>query len=143
MQALRTLLLTAAFAFATIQAGAAIPENGTDSSRLFRMKSGEVMKKYYFVMLKKGPKREAQKDTAVINTIQAGHMANMRRLAGLGKLVVAGPFDDDSDWQGIFIFDCNTEAEVAALLATDPAIAAGRLAYEIHPWWTQQGTVFK
>ena len=101
------------------------------------------MKKYYFVMLKKGARREEVKDTAAINAIQAGHMANIGRLAKLGKLIVAGPFDDDSDWRGIFIFDCNTETEVKELLATDPAIAAGRLSYEMHPWWTQQGAVFK
>jgi uncharacterized protein YciI len=94
-------------------------------------------------MLTKGKLRDELKDTAAINAIQQGHMANMDRLAAMGKLVVAGPFDDDGDWRGIFIFDCNTEAEVKELLATDPAIGAGRLAYEIHPWWTQQGTVIK
>src|SRR4051812_17961454 len=85
---------------------------GTDSSRLYKMASGETLKKYYFVMLKKGARRDETKDTGRINELQRGHMANMSRLAKLGKLVVAGPFDDDGDWRGIFIFDCNTEAEV-------------------------------
>jgi hypothetical protein len=68
----------------------------------------------------------------------------MGRLAKLGKLRVAGPFDEeDIDWRGIFIFDVNTKQEVEALLATDPAISSGRLAYEIHPWWTQAGTVIR
>jgi uncharacterized protein YciI len=119
------------------------PREAVDSSRLYKMASGGVLKKYYFVMLTKGARRNEITDTATINKLQQGHMANMERLHKMGKLVVAGPFDEDINWRGIFVFDCNTEAEVKTLLATDPAIAAGRLDYEIHAWWTQQGTVFK
>ena len=125
---------------APVMAQASAP---VDSSRLHKMASGAVLKKYYFVMLTKGARRDEIKDTASINNIQRGHMANMERLHKMGKLVVAGPFDEDINWRGIFVFDCNTEAEVKTLLATDPAIAAGRLDYEIHAWWTQQGAVFK
>jgi uncharacterized protein YciI len=125
---------------APVMAQASAP---VDSSRLHKMASGAVLKKYYFVMLIKGARRDEIKDTASINNIQRGHMANMERLHKMGKLVVAGPFDEDINWRGIFVFDCNTEAEVKTLLATDPAIAAGRLDYEIHAWWTQQGAVFK
>jgi len=53
-----------------------------------------------------------------------------------GKLKVAGPFGDEGKWIGLFIFDCETKEEVEKLLKTDPAVAAGRLNYEIHPWWT-------
>jgi uncharacterized protein len=63
-------------------------------------------------------------------------MANIRKLYAEGKLKVAGPFGDDGNWRGIFIFDCETKEEVENLLKTDPAIAAGRLAYELHPWYT-------
>ena len=101
------------------------------------------MKQYFFVMLSKGKDRDKITDTAVINKLQAGHMANMEVMANAGKLVVAGPFGDNGNWRGIFIFDCKTKEEVEALLKTDPAIAAGRLDYEIHPWWTAKGTVFK
>jgi hypothetical protein len=51
--------------------------------------------------------------------------------------------DTSSNWRGIFIFNCPTQEEVEALLKTDPAIAAGRLGYEIHPWWTAKNSVFK
>ena len=60
-----------------------------------------------------------------------------------GKIIVAGPFGDDSNWRGIFIFNAPTKEEVEELLKTDPAVAAGRLAYEIHPWWTAKNSVFK
>jgi uncharacterized protein YciI len=102
-----------------------------------------TMKQYFFVMLKRGIRRDEIKDTAVINQLQKGHMDNIGRLAKEGKLLVAGPFGDNGDWRGIFILDTETIEEAKALLQTDPAIAAGRLDYDIHPWWTAKNAVFK
>ncbi|MFM6925481.1 MAG: YciI family protein [Ferruginibacter sp.] len=99
------------------------------------------IRQYWFVMLKKGNNRTQDSVTAA--KIQEGHMANITSLYNAGKLKVAGPFGDDGDWRGIFIFDCETKEEVEKLLATDPAIHAGRLAYEIHPWWTAPSGSFK
>lgn len=104
---------------------------------------GFEMKQYYFVMLTKGERRHEITDTNVMKEIQKGHLDNINRLAEMGKIVVAGPFGDNGNWRGIFIFDCPTEQEVKDLLNTDPAIKAGRLAYEIHPWWTAKSCVFK
>jgi uncharacterized protein YciI len=94
------------------------------------------VRQYFFVMLTRGKNRNH--DSATAAAIQEGHMANINKLYYEGKLKVAGPFGDEGNWLGIFIFDCNTKEEVEALLKTDPAIAAGRLAYEIHPWWTAE-----
>jgi uncharacterized protein len=99
-----------------------------------RPKLEEQVKQYWFVMLTAGTTRT--QDSATAAKIQEGHMANINRLYYEGKLKVAGPFGDEGNWKGIFIFDCNTKAELEKLLTTDPAIASGRLAYEIHPWWT-------
>ncbi len=92
------------------------------------------IKQYWFVMLTAGNNR--QQDSVTAAKIQEGHMANINRLYADGKLKVAGPFGDDGNWKGIFIFDCETKEELETLLNTDPAIAAGRLTYDIHPWWT-------
>jgi uncharacterized protein len=102
-----------------------------------------AMKQYWFVMLVKGKDRDKITDTTVLNKLQEGHMANIRAMAAQGKLMVAGPFGDDGYWRGIFIFDAASKEEVIALLQNDPAIKAGRLDYEIHPWWTQRGAVIK
>jgi uncharacterized protein len=99
------------------------------------------IKQYWFVMLTKGNNRT--QDSATATKIQDGHMANISSLYHAGKLKVAGPFGDDGDWRGIFIFDCETKEEVEKLLATDPAVVAGRLAYDIHPWWTAAIGSFK
>ena len=92
------------------------------------------IRQYWFVMLTAGNNRN--QDSAAAAKIQEGHMANIKRLYNEGKLKVAGPFGDEGKWIGLFIFDCETKEEVEKLVKTDPAIAAGRLNYEIHPWWT-------
>jgi hypothetical protein len=58
---------------------------------------------YWFVMLTKGATRS--QDSIQAAKIQEGHMANIRRLYGEGKLKVAGPFGDEGKWIGLFIFD--------------------------------------
>lgn len=94
-------------------------------------------------MLRKGDKRGLIKDTTEINRLQTAHLNNIDRLVKDGKILVAGPFGDDSDWRGIFIFDSQKEADIIAQLRLDPMIAAGWLSYEVHPWWTAKNCVFK
>ncbi len=103
---------------------------------------GFKLKQYYFVMLSAGPNKE-KIDSLSLQKIQAGHLENIRKMAKEGKLAIAGPFGDDGDWRGIFIFDVDSEDEVRELLKNDPSIQAGRLSYEIHPWWTEKGSCLK
>ena len=97
-------------------------------------KPGNHVRQYWFVMLTAGNTRN--QDSATAAGIQEAHMANINKLYYDGKLKVAGPFGDEGKWIGLFIFDCETKEEVEKLVKTDPAVSAGRLAYEIHPWWT-------
>lgn len=99
------------------------------------------MKQYWFVMLKKGPKRNQPPEEA--KQLQAGHMANMEAYAAMGKLQIAGPFMDDGDWRGIFILDVPDRAAAEAMCNDDPAVKAGRLACEIHPWLSQVGATLR
>jgi len=99
------------------------------------------LKPYFFVLLKKGPNRSQDSVTAA--RIQKAHTENINRMAASGKLNVAGPFLDEGDMRGIFIFDSGNEDEVRKLVESDPAVKAGRLTYEIHPWMTEKGTCFK
>lgn len=91
------------------------------------------MKKFVIAFLKKGPNRS--QDSATAAELQRGHMANIQRLANEGKLVLAGPFLDNGDLRGIFIFDVSTLEEARKLTETDPAVQAGRLQMELHLWY--------
>jgi uncharacterized protein YciI len=111
-------------------------------------KAGEVSKpeafepiSLFFVMLSKGSKRD--QDSITADQIQKGHMANITQLTKSGKLLLAGPFMDDADWRGIFILKCDTKEEAEELVKKDPAVAAGRLNYEIHSWLTGKNCLFK
>lgn len=99
------------------------------------------MKQYWFVMLKKGPKRDHPPEEA--QRLQAGHMANIQAYAERGQLQIAGPFMDDGDWRGIFILDVPDRAAAEAMCNDDPAVQAGRLVCEIHPWLSQKGAALK
>lgn len=99
------------------------------------------MKQYFFVMLSKGPNRAQDSTTAA--KLQEGHMANINSMHEAGKLCIAGPFGDDGNWRGIFILDVKTMEEAKALIDKDPAVIAGRLKYEIHPWWGGVGSKLK
>ncbi len=91
------------------------------------------MKQYFMVFLTAGPNRT--QDSVTRAKLQEGHLNNITRLFNEKKIVLAGPFLDNGTYLGIFIFDVATENEVKELLRTDPAIEAGRLGYEIHPWY--------
>lgn len=94
----------------------------------------DEIKRFWFVLLTGGDNRSH--DSATAAKIQEGHLNNINRLYNEGKIKVAGPFGEKGDWLGIFIFDCPTRNEVDSLLKTDPAIEAGRLKYQIKPWYT-------
>jgi uncharacterized protein YciI len=96
------------------------------------------MTTYVLGLLRKGPnwgagsKQESEE-------IQKGHMANIRRMAESGKLIVAGPLTDNGDIRGIFIFQAKSPDEVRTMAGDDPAIKAGRLILELHPWFAAAG----
>jgi len=94
----------------------------------------DQIRKYWFVLLKTGP--VTNQDSATKAQLQKGHLENIERLYKEGKIKVAGPFGEPGEWRGIFIFDAESKEEVIKLLSTDPAIAAGRLAYEVKAWYT-------
>ena len=96
------------------------------------------MTTYVMGFLRKGPNwGQGSKEESA--RIQDGHMANIRKMAAAGKLIVAGPMGDDTDLRGIFIFKAKSPDEVRAMAEEDPAIKAGRLVLELHPWFAAAG----
>lgn len=98
------------------------------------------VKNLFFVFLWR-PAKAPQYPEAKLNELQAGHMANMKRLYAEQKLQMAGPFLDDTKLRGIFVFTAQSADEVKGWLATDPAIKAGRLEGEVHPWKPAKGEI--
>ena len=96
------------------------------------------MDRYVVGMLKKGPKWSGAK-TPESAKLQEGHMANIKRMADTGKLIVAGPFTgNNQNYRGIFIFKATLE-EAKQMAEEDPAIKAGQLELELYPWYAAKG----
>src|SRR5215510_2671493 len=94
----------------------------------------------FFAFLTRGEKWTPEK-TPATEEIQKGHMANINRLAEMKKLVAAGPFGDNGHLRGIFVFRVASIEEAKNLTASDPAVQAGRLAMDIHPWMVPEGVL--
>ena len=118
-----------------VLSSAVFSQSHTDSTQTQKKKY--EMRTYYMVFLYKGPNRNQDSVTAA--NIQTGHLANIERLANDGKIAIAGPFLDDKDLRGIFIMSVDSMEEATLLCESDPAIKAGRLRYEIHPWMSARG----
>lgn len=91
------------------------------------------MRQYVLAYLKAGPNRN--QDSLEAATIQRAHLDNISRMAEAGKLVLVGPILDDSEVKGIYIFAVGSLEEAARLTNSDPAVQAGRLVMELHPWY--------
>jgi uncharacterized protein YciI len=95
------------------------------------------MRSYVLVMLKTGPSRMAEGPART--KMFEGHMANIGRLAGEKKLVIAGPLDGVDGMRGIFVF-ATPDIEVAKTwVATDPVIINGEMVAEYHKFFASAG----
>lgn len=91
------------------------------------------MRQYVMAFLKTGPNPTTDSTKAM--ELQRAHLDNIRRMAQEGDLVLAGPFMDNGEVRGIYIFDVRTVEEARELTETDPSIQAGALEMELRPWY--------
>lgn len=91
------------------------------------------MKKYVMVLIKTGT--NTTKDKKVLDSLFRGHMNNINDLANAGKLAVAGPFEKNDKYRGIFIFNVETVEEAKLLCDKDPAVKAKLFDVDLYPWY--------
>src|ERR1700693_4896243 len=108
-----------------LQKPSAVPGRGPDVGP-----GGYEMTTYYVGFLSRGAE-----ETAETRKLQEEHMANIVRMGAEGKLVIAGPFADNGDLRGLYVFRTASAEEAKALVESDPAVKAGRLRFELHPWY--------
>ena len=91
----------------------------------------------YVFILKKGPTWSPD-STPEIDALQEAHLANYRRLAEIGKLVVTGPFMDafaeSGEVRGMGVLRASSFGEAHELISTDPMVKVNRLVFELHAW---------
>ena len=95
---------------------------------------GYEMTTYYVGFLYRGAKWTPE-ETPETRQLQEEHMANIQKMGAAGKLVIAGPFTDNGDLRGLYVFRVASAEEAKALVESDPAVKAGRLRFELHPWY--------
>ena len=92
---------------------------------------------FLFVFLNTNPgKPDLSKEQ--VDSIMAGHLANITRLANEGKIIAAGPFQGGG---GIFVFATDSKDSAWSWLGTDPGIRAKRWIIETMPYVPRIGSI--
>ena len=91
---------------------------------------------FQMAIMKKGPALVSTKEQEP-NQILQQHLANVLSLLDSGKAVIVGPFRDDTNVAGIFILRASSTAEAKTWVDADPAVRAGLMVPEMHPWWSE------
>lgn len=97
------------------------------------------MRAYVLVVLKTGPQRVP--DGPLRKAMFEGHFANIKRLSEQGHLVLAGPFEGEQGWRGLFLFATDKVEQAQQWVATDPVIQQGEMVAEFHLWYGSAAVV--
>jgi uncharacterized protein len=93
-----------------------------------------TMTKYYLVLLKRGPKT-VDVSTPDGHKLLMEHLANVKKMMAARTFLSAGNFEGKGDLRGIFVIAAGSPEEAKTIADADPAVKAGDLTAEIHPWY--------
>lgn len=94
------------------------------------------MIEFHMALLKRGPKWTAT-ETPETKRLHEEHVKYVLSAIDSGKAVIAGPFTDGGDIEGVFIFRSKSAEEAKAWAEADPSVASGFRVVEMHPWWSE------
>jgi uncharacterized protein YciI len=112
------------------------------SSTVLAAEPAPNMEKYYLVLLKR-PANPAQFEPKALEDLQKRHLAHMDAMYLAGKMVVAGPFDEQKDptLRGLCLYRVASADEARKLAEADPAVQARRLEVDVVAWWVEKGAI--
>lgn len=91
----------------------------------------------FFVFLNTNPDKEKISELQV-ESLQAGHLKNIEKLAKEGKILSAGPFEGGG---GMFVISAKDQFQAWEYLESDPAIKANRFKVEVLPFKISNGNI--
>jgi uncharacterized protein len=100
------------------------------------------MEKYSVVLLKRAPNAPKLEGPA-LEELQKKHLSHLRAMYEAGKMVVAGPFDEQrgETMRGMCLYRVATLEDARNLAEQDPAVKAGRFQVEVLAWWVEKGVM--
>jgi uncharacterized protein YciI len=87
---------------------------------------------YIVGLLRRGPNAQPRDKTTL-------KPASLKKWKNAGMIVIGGPFLDESDPKGLYLFTLDSVEVAREIVSEDPGIQAGMLAFEFHPWRTVDG----
>ena len=103
------------------------PETKNDPPRMIE---------FHMALLKRGPKWTAV-ETPETKRMHQEHVNYVLATLDSGKAVLAGPFTDGGEIDGVYIFRAKSAEEAKAWAEGDPSVASGFRVAEMHPWWSE------
>jgi uncharacterized protein YciI len=91
---------------------------------------------FHMALLKHGPKWTAA-ETPETRRLHQAHVDYVLAMLDSGKAVMAGPFTDGGEIDGVYVFRAPSAAEAKAWAEADPSVASGFRIAEMHPWWSE------
>jgi uncharacterized protein YciI len=90
------------------------------------------------LFLRKGPNWTSEASDAA--ELQVEHLAFLKSLREAGHIAIVGPFLDGGDLRSACVYLVPID-EALSLAGKDPAVLAGHLQIEAHPWMVEKSAV--
>lgn len=130
---MKTILL---LTLALMLCGTVVIAQEDKSAQKKQAEPAHKMLEFQMALMKRGPKwtPTPAKDAP---EIQTKHVGYVQSLFESGKMMIAGRIRGDEELIAVYIFRTKSADEARAWLAEDPAVVAGHLVPELHPWWSE------